>query len=384
MTRMHRIRDPIRIDRITMLIILLFLGIIMPVFALAGVIPVELVNMLGRYMAFATAAVGLDLIWGYTGILSLAQFLFFALGGYAVGIYLSFQGTLFNGIPEALYVVYPYAVGQSRGTEILPWFWVPFRRFLPAVILGISIPAAFAALIGYVGFRSRVKGVYFSILTQAVTAAAALFFSRNENFLAGTNGLTHFKTLLGLELTAPEVKVLFYFITFLTLIAACLGAAALTRTRFGRILIAVRDNEARLRFSGYKPHLYKTAVFAFAAALAALGGILYTPQASIITPSFMEARWSILMVIWAAFGGRGTLIGAAAGTLAVNLLYNFLTSRFNIGPLVWSPAYWPIVLGLLFIAVVLAFPRGLYSAFTALSLRIDSELQRIRHRRGSR
>ena len=370
-------RDHISIRGSGMLIILLFFGIIMPALALAGVISPELVNMFGRYMAFAVAAVGLDLIWGYTGILSLAQFLFFALGGYAVGIYLTFQGTLFNGIPEALYVVYPYAVGQSRGSEILPWFWVPFRRFIPALFLGLTIPAAVAALIGYVGFRSRVKGVYFSILTQALTAAAALFFSKNENFFAGTNGLTHFKTILGLELTAPGVKVLLYFITFLMLIASFFTARKITRTKFGRILIAVRDNESRLRFSGYKPHLYKTAIFAFAAALAALGGILYTPQANIITPSFMEARWSILMVIWAAVGGRGTLIGAAAGALVVNLLYNLLTSQFSIGPLTWSPAYWPIVLGLIFILVVLAFPRGLHSACMGLTDRIDHGIRRI-------
>ena len=146
--------------KVTMLIVLLVFGLLLPVFSLAGVVSVELVNMFGRYMAFAIVAIGLDLIWGYCGILSLAQSFFFALGGYAIGFYLTFQGNLFNGIPEALYVVYPYEVGQSRGTEVLPWFWVPFRRFVPAVVLGLAIPAGFAALIGYVGFRSRVKGVY--------------------------------------------------------------------------------------------------------------------------------------------------------------------------------------------------------------------------------
>lgn len=356
--------------KVTLLIVLLVFGLLLPVFGLAGVVSVELVNMFGRYMAFAIVAIGLDLIWGYCGILSLAQSFFFALGGYAIGFYLTFQGNLFNGIPEALYVVYPYEVGQSRGTEVLPWFWVPFRRFVPTVVLGLAIPAGFAALIGYVGFRSRVKGVYFSILTQALTVAATLFFSKNENFFAGTNGLTHFKTILGLELTAPTTKVLLYFVTFLALVAAFLCSKAITTTKFGRILVAIRDNEARLRFSGYQPHRYKTAIFAFAGLLAGLGGMLYTPQANIITPAFMEARWSILMVIWVALGGRGTLTGAVLGTLVVNLLYNLLTSQWSIGPFVWSPAYWPIVLGALFILVVLAFPQGLQSAYGTIAARI--------------
>lgn len=339
-------------------------GLVIPVLSLFGLVSVELVNMLGRYLAFAIVALGLDLIWGYTGILSLAQSLFFALGGYAMGMYLTFQGTLFNGIPESLYVVYPYAVGQAKGTEVLPWFWVPFQNFGLTLLLGLAVPALAAALVGFFGFYSRVKGVYFSILTQALTVAATMFFSKNEMFFAGTNGLTHFKSIAGFPLTEDTTKIALYVITFAALTLAFFLSKAMTGTKFGRILLAVRDDEKSLRFAGYKPHLYKTAIFAFAGLLAGLGGMLYTPQANIITPSFMEAKWSILMVVWVAVGGRGTLTGAVVGALGVNLLYNSLTSKWTLGFFTWSPDYWPIVLGLLFILVVLVFPQGFQSLWT--------------------
>ncbi len=343
------------------LVIMMVCGVLIPVLSAFGVISVEMVNMFGRYLAFAIVALGLDLIWGYTGILSLAQSFFFALGGYAMGMYLSFQGTLFNGIPESLYVVYPYAVGQAKGSEVLPWFWLPFQHFSFTVFLGLAIPALVAALVGFFGFYSRVKGVYFSILTQALTVAATMFFSKNEMFFAGTNGLTHFKTIAGLSLTENSTKIILYVITFAALVLAYYLSKALTKTKFGRVLIAVRDDEKSLRFAGFKPYLYKTAIFAFAGMLAGLGGMLYTPQANIITPSFMEAKWSILMVIWVAVGGRGTLSGAVLGALAINLLYNSLTSKWTLGFFTWSPDYWPIVLGFLFILVVLVFPQGLQS-----------------------
>jgi urea transport system permease protein len=346
-------------------------GVVLPVLGLTGVVSVELVNMLGRYLAFAIVAVGLDLIWGYTGILSLAQSFFFALGGYGMGIYLAFQGNLFNGIPEALYVVYPYAVGEAKGHEVLPWAWIPFQNFGLTVVLCLVVPAVIAGLVGLVGFFSRVTGVYFSILTQALTVAAVLFFSKNEMKFGGTNGLTHFKTILGLNLADPTTKVLLYVVTFAALVGVYYLSKALVGTRFGRVLVATRDSEKTLRFAGYKPHLFKTAIFAFAGLLAGLGGMLYTPQANIITPSYMDAKWSILMVVWVAVGGRGSLTGAILGALGVNLLYNALTSQWSVGPLVWSPDYWPIVLGLIFILIVLKFPGGLQSMWTQLSERLQ-------------
>ena len=339
--------------------VVLAFAVLLPMMATAGVVSVETVNMAGRYMAFAIVALGLDLIWGYTGILSLCQALFFAIGGYAMGIHLAHQGTLHNGIPEALYVVYPYKVGESKGMEVLPWFWVIFKSFNATLLLGILFSGLLAGAIGFLGFVSRVKGVYFSILTQALTVAAMMFFSKNEMKLCGTNGLTHFKTIAGHELSDPNVKIALYVVTLITLIAAYLICLAITRSRFGRVLLAVRDSETALRFAGYEPFAFKTAIFAFAGMLAGLAGLLYTPQANIITPSYMEARWSILMVIWVAVGGRGTLFGAVTGALVINLLYSVLTSQWSIGAFDWKPDYWPIVLGLLFIVVVLALPNGL-------------------------
>jgi urea transport system permease protein len=351
-------------------------GVVLPLLSFTGLVSVELVNMLGRYLAFAIVAVGLDLIWGYTGILSLAQSFFFALGGYGMGIYLAFQGTLFNGIPEALYVVYPYAVGEAKGHEVLPWAWLPFQNFGLTVVLCLLVPAVIAGLVGLVGFFSRVKGVYFSILSQALTVAAVLFFSKNEMKFGGTNGLTHFKTIAGLNLSDPNTKILLYLATFFALVGVFYLSRALTRTRFGRVLVAIRDSEKTLRFSGYQPYLFKTAIFAFAGLLAGLGGMLYTPQANIITPSYMDAKWSILMVVWVAVGGRGSLTGAVLGALGVNLLYNALTSQWSVGAFTWSPDYWPIVLGLLFILIVLKFPGGLQGLGVQLK-------QRVQNRRSS-
>jgi urea transport system permease protein len=337
---------------------ILALACLLPMLATAGVISVETVNMAGRYMALAIVALGLDLIWGYTGILSLCQSLFFAIGGYAMGIHLAQQGTLHNGIPEALYVVYPYKIGETRGMEVLPWFWAMFKSFNLTLILGVLLPGLFAGLIGFLGFKSRVKGVYFSILTQALTVAAMMFFSKNEMKLCGTNGLTHFKTIAGFELSDPNIKIALYVVTLVCLVGSYLICMGITRSRFGRVLLAVRDSETALRFAGYEPFAYKTAIFAFAGMLAGLAGMLYTPQANIMTPSYMEARWSILMVIWVAVGGRGTLCGAVVGALLINLLYSVLTSQWSIGSFDWKPEYWPIVLGLLFIVVVLALPNG--------------------------
>lgn len=351
-------------------------GLILPLLALTGLISVELVNMLGRYLAFAIVALGLDLIWGYTGILSLAQSFFFALGGYGMGMYLAFQGNLFNGIPEALYVVYPYAVGESKGDEVLPWAWIPFQDFGLTVLLCLLVPAVVAGLVGLVGFYSRVKGVYFSILSQALTVAAVLFFSKNEMKFGGTNGLTHFKSIAGLELSDPNTKILLYLVTFFALVGVYYLSKAITKARFGRVLIAIRDSEKTLRFSGYKPYLFKTAIFAFAGLLAGLGGMLYTPQANIITPSYMDAKWSILMVVWVAVGGRGSLTGAVLGALGVNLLYNALTSQWSVGVFTWSPDYWPIVLGLLFILIVLKFPGGLQSVWAQTVERVQKRRMR--------
>jgi urea transport system permease protein len=332
-------------------IVMLLAGLVLvPALHETGNMNIETVNMLGRYLAFAIVAVGLDLAWGYTGILSLCQSLFFALGGYAMGMYLALHGPLDEGIPRALYVVSSSVKGIT-----LPWFWEPFQNLPVTIALGLLIPGVLALVIGYFGFVSRVRGVYFAILTQAITLAAYMVFCLNNMRLCGTNGLTNFVTLAGYDLREANVKLGLYLITLVTLAAVYALCRYIVNSRLGRVLIAIRDNESRLRFSGYKPHVFKIFAFTLAAVLAGLGGMLYAPQMGIITPFYMTVEKSILVVIWVAVGGRGTLSGAILGALSVNLLYNYLTSRW--------PASWLFVEGGLFIAVVILLPDGLMSVW---------------------
>jgi len=354
-------------SRITVLGVLTFVGVlVIPSAYFAGAISIETVNMLGRYMAFAIMALGLDLVWGYTGILSLCQAFFFSLGGYAMGMYLAHHGGP-EGIidaagwkfPACLYVVYPYKVGEAPGDALVPWFWKPFYSLPVTVLLGLLIPGCAALLIGFFGFRSRVRGVYFAILTQAITVAAWLVFCMNNMKLCGTNGLTRFDKIAGLELTDKRVKLLLYGVTLAALIGSYLLCRYIVNSRLGRVLIAIRDDESTLRFSGYHAYRYKLFAFTTAGMLAGLGGMLYAPQMGIFTPANMEASVSIMVVVWVAVGGRGTLSGAVLGALATNLLYNYFTSERNLVFFTWKPQYWQFILGGLFIGVVLVFPNGL-------------------------
>ncbi len=355
--------------------VLVFAGlVVIPLLYYTERISIETVNMLGRYMAFAIVAVGLDLVWGYTGILSLCQAFFFSLGGYAMGMYLAHHGGpegIIDAagwkIPACLYVVYPYKVGEAPADALVPWFWKPFYSLPVTVVLGLLIPGVVALVIGYFGFKSRVRGVYFAILTQAITVAAWLVFSMNNMKLGGTNGLTRFDKIAGYSLTDPNVKMSLYIITLLALTGVYLFCRYIVKSRLGRILIAVRDNENTLRFSGYKPYIYKVFAFVLGAAIAGLGGMLYTPQMGIFTPANMEAVMSIMVVIWVAVGGRGTLSGAILGALAVNLLYNFFTSEKDFILFTWKAEYWQFVLGGLFIGVVLLFPNGLINIWHRLT-----------------
>lgn len=347
---------------------LLIGAVLLPVLNLMGVISIETLNMLGRYMAYAIVAVGLDLVWGYAGILSLCQALFFSLGGYAMGMYLAHHGGP-EGIidaagwklPACLYVVYPYGVGEAPGDALVPWFWKPFHSLPLAVLLGLILPGLVAWLVGYVGFRSRVRGVYFSILTQALTVAVWLVFCLNNMKLCGTNGLTRFEQIAGRNLTAPGTRVALYAVTVLCLYGVYRLSRFIVDSRVGRVLIAIRDDEKTLRFAGYRPHNYKCFVFVLAAMMAGLGGMLFAPQMGIFTPSNMEAEESILAVIWVAVGGRGTLSGAILGALGVQLLYNFLTTR--------APELWPVVQGVLFLLVVLLLPGGLMDLWRRITVR---------------
>lgn len=362
--------------------------LVVPALYAMGIISIETVNMLGRYMTYAIVAVGLDLLWGYAGILSLCQATFFCLGAYAMGMYLAHHGgpegiVDANGwkLPACLYVVYPYEVGEDPGDALVPWFWKPFWNLPLTLCLGLAIPAAAAFVLGYFVFRSRVKGVYFAILTQAIAVAAWLVFCRNDVKLCGTNGLTRFDKIAtsdsvltfgpsragppaaeaGFSLAEPSTQVTLYLLTVLALFGAFLLCRRIVDSRLGKVLVAIRDDEGALRFFGYRPHVYKLFAFCVAAALAGLAGMLYVPQMKITTPADMEAVKSVLIVVWVAVGGRGTLTGAVLGALAVNLLYNFFTSEHDFLLFTWKADYWQFVLGGLFVSVVLLFPQGLVS-----------------------
>ncbi|MBF76009.1 urea ABC transporter permease subunit UrtC [Candidatus Poribacteria bacterium] len=383
--------DQDRLKRNLPLILWLLLGlVIVPGLYLVGITSIGTVNKLGRYMTFALVAIGLDLIWGYAGILGLCQALFFCLGGYAMGMYLAHHGGP-EGIidktgwklPACLFVVYPYKVGEAPGDAVVPWFWKPFWSLPSTIFLGLFIPGLVAFIIGYFGFRSRVRGVYFAILTQAITVAAQNFFTMNNMKFCGTNGLTRFERIclvghehgvdvcqkanLSFQLSSDSLQFSLYLLTAVSIFGTYVLYRYVISSRLGRILVAIRDAESTLRFSGYKPYKYKLFAFVLAAMTAALGGLLYVPQMKIITPYNMGAERSILIVIFVAVGGRNTLSGALVGALTVNLLYDFLTS-FNQpipltdlifpGGLTFAKT-WPIVLGLLFLTVVLGYPDGL-------------------------
>jgi urea transport system ATP-binding protein len=430
-----------RTDAASLLLVLLGL-VVVPLLYLTDNIDIVQVNMLGRYLCFAIVAVSLDLIWGYTGLLCLCQSLFFALGGYAMGMYLAHHGGP-EGIvdaagwkmPACLYYVYPGGVGETQKDWLVPLFWKPFYWFEFTIILGLLIPGLVAMVIGFFVFRSRVRGVFFAILTQALTLAVWLVFSMNKMKLCGTNGLTRFERVgpffdpehsgsmnklvillalfLGVnlyflsraiikwgrsflssgqrstwndpaqlgalamsllvavagafwikgylvanfqdldELRDPDVKFVLYLVTVAVLLDVYLLCRFIVRSRLGRVLVAIRDKESRLRFSGYRPYVYKVFIFSVSAMIAGLGGMLYAPQMGIFTPTNLEPKESILVVIWVAVGGRNSLSGPIIGALFVNLIYNYLTGS--------APETWPFLQGALFVAVVLARPDGLVS-----------------------
>ncbi len=341
--------------------IVLGLGLV-PLLYGTGAVSPEFVNKLGYIFAFAICAIGLDLIWGYIGVLSLCQFLFFSLGGYCMGLYLVNYGPKTgDGIPDAL-----ARVMSDVKNPTAPWFLHYFESFPIAVFLGLLLPGLVAMVIGLTTFRSRVRGVYFSILTQAITVAAWLIFQKNDLKLGGTNGLTDFKTILGYSIQGNAEVGLFgqtrfwlYIVSFIVMMLAIVATRFLVLSGFGRVLVAIRDDETRLRFVGYQTWAYKAAAFTIAAILGAVGGMLYVPQKGIITPSDMAAGTSILVVAWVAVGGRGTVWGAVIGAISVSLLYDFLTS--------WEPDYWPYAIGGLFIVVPLLLPGGVMSLPSVIS-----------------
>lgn len=327
-------------------IIALFLIVIFPWLHAAGHVSTFTINLWGKYLSYALLAISVDLLWGYTGLLSLGQALFFALGGYMHGMYLMRMigdlGQYRKPIPDFLVFL---------GWQELPSFWKPFASFPFAMTMVLLAPGLLALIFGFLAFRSRIKGVYFSILTQAFTYAGALMFFRNNTLMGGNNGFTDFKFILGYDLRAAETQRGLYIVTAVTLLLVYLLCRWLSTTKFGLIQRAIRDSENRVLFSGYAAANYKLFVFVLAAIIASIGGALYVPQVGIINPSEMTPEKSLESVVWVAVGGRGTLVGPIIGAVGVNALKSWATRAF--------PDLWLILLGGMFILIVLFLPKGI-------------------------
>lgn len=305
-----------------------------------------MVSLIGKIMCYAICALAMDLIWGYTGILSLGHGLFFALGGYGMGMYLMRQigrdGSYHADLPDFMVFL---------DWKTMPWHWAGSDSFLRAVLVIFLVPGLLAFVFGFFAFRSRIKGVYFSIITQAMTYAAMLLFFRNETGFGGNNGFTDFKRILGVDITLPGTRMVLFVITGLTLIGFFVMSRWLIGTKFGRVLQAIRDAEGRVMFCGYDPVAYKLAIWTLSAVMCSIAGALYVPQVGIINPSEMTPAASIEIAIWTAVGGRATLLGPIVGAFFVNGAKSWFTQAM--------PEVWLYFLGALFIAVTLLLPQGL-------------------------
>jgi urea transport system permease protein len=316
-------------------------------------VPTYVIALAGKYLCFAMLALAVDLVWGFAGILSLGHAAFFALGGYAMGMYLMRQigdrGVYGNPLlPDFMVFL---------GWKELPWYWHGFEWFGFAILMAVLVPALLAGVFGWLAFRSRVTGVYLSIITQALTYALLLAFFRNDMGFGGNNGMTDFKDILGFNVQADSTRSALLVISAVVLCAQLVLARFVVDSRFGKILIAVRDTESRTRFLGYRPESYKLVVWVLSAVMAGIGGALYVPQVGIINPSEFAPGNSIEAVIWVAVGGRGTLVGAILGAILVNFGKTWLTGAF--------PEVWLYALGAMFIFVTLFLPRGVMGLFRA-------------------
>ncbi|WP_066961327.1 urea ABC transporter permease subunit UrtC [Microbulbifer sp. Q7] len=305
------------------------------------------ITLMGKYLCFAMLAMAVDIIWGYCGILSLGHGAFFALGGYGMGMYLMRQigdrGVYGNpDLPDFMVFL---------NWQELPWYWFGMDQFWFAMLVALAVPGLLAFIFGWLAFRSRVTGVYLSIMTQALTYALMLAFFRNEMGFGGNNGLTDFKDILGFDLQADGTRVALLLTTTLLVVIAFISSRAIVQSRLGRVIVAVRDAEARARFLGYRTEHYKVWLFVYSALIAALAGVLYVPQVGIINPGEFTPLNSIEVVVWVAVGGRGTLYGAIVGALLVN----YAKTRFT----AIMPDGWLFALGALFVIVTVYLPKGL-------------------------
>jgi urea transport system permease protein len=325
--------------------------IALAVFALALLVvvpaaaPASFVPLLGKFLCYGIVALAMDLLWGYAGILSLGHGLFFALGGYGMGMYLmrsiAGEGVYRSALPDFMVFL---------DWKELPWYWRGFDSFGFAAVMTLLVPGLLALVFGWLTFRSRIKGVYLSIVTQALTYAAMLLFFQNATGFGGNNGLTDFKRIVGWPLAAPQTKVMLYSVTAGALVGTYLLCRYIVTSKLGRVLTALRDAELKTRFCGYQSTNYKLFVWTLSAMLCALAGALYVPQVGIINPSEMQPSNSIEIAIWVAVGGRGTLTGALLGAWLVNGAKSWLTAAF--------PSAWLYALGALFVVVTLFLPKG--------------------------
>jgi urea transport system permease protein len=310
-----------------------------------GHFSVYALTLIAKIMCYAIAALALGLIWGYCGILSLGHSLFFALGGYAMGMYLmraiGREGVYQSDLPDFMVFL---------NWKSLPWFWQFTEHFWYVVLLVVVVPGLLAWVFGYFAFRSKVRGVYLSIITQALTFAAMLLFYRNELGFGGNNGFTDFKRILGFPITSTGTRVALFLVTFFTLVATFMLLRAVVTSKLGRVLVAIRDTESRLLFLGYNPLGYKLFVWTLSAILCGIAGALFVPQVGIINPSEMSPTNSIELAIWVAIGGRGTLLGPIVGAFVVNGAKSYLTANFSNS--------WLLFLGAMFVLVPLLLPHG--------------------------
>ena len=318
------------------------------------------VALIGKIMCYAICALAMDLIWGYTGILSLGHGLFFSLGGYVMGMYLMRQigtdGNYKSNLPDFMVFL---------DWKTLPWHWTFSDSFIATVLLVVLVPGVLGWVFGYFAFRSRIKGVYFSIITQALTFAAMLLFFRNETGFGGNNGFTDFKRILDLPIATPAMRMTLFVLTGWALLTSFLFARWLVRSKFGRVLQAIRDAESRVMFSGYSPLPYKLTIWVISAVMCGIAGALYVPQVGIINPSEMSPANSIEMAVWAAVGGRASLVGPIIGAFLVNGMKSWLT--------VTAPEFWLYFLGALFIGVTLYLPHGVMGFLQKFGSKKNSE-----------
>jgi urea transport system permease protein len=343
-----------RLEFIAVALIALLLIVVFPLLNAHGYVSNFTINLWGKYLCYAILAISVDLLWGYTGLLSLGQALFFSLGGYMLGMHLMLMigelgvyaqaGKNPNGLPDFMVFL---------GHTFLPAFWRPFHSFGFSMLMVALLPGVIALVFGFLAFRSRIKGVYFSILTQALTYGASLMFFRNDMLMGGNNGFTDYKRILGADLRAASTQRGLFIASAVTLLIVYVGCRLLSRTKLGLVQRAIRDGENRVLFSGYAAANFKLFIFVLAALIASIGGALYVPQVGGINPSVMTPDKSLEAVVWVAVGGRGTLVGPIIGAIAVNALKSWATRAY--------PDLWLFFLGGLFIIVVLLLPGGIVS-----------------------